>query len=121
MSSSESVVIIGFPQSSQAYQAVSELRGLSESLTSLEVRSAALAERTSDGNLRIPEQADDVIGAGTATGGLIGLLAGVLGARSACCSGSAPAPWSAGCSTSTARPASTGRWGCCPRRFRLAA
>jgi hypothetical protein len=58
---------------------LSELRGLSESLASVEVRSAALAERTSDGTLRIPEQGDAVIGAGTATGGLIGMLAGVLG------------------------------------------
>src|SRR4029453_19209262 len=79
MSTTESVVIIRFPQSSQAYQALSELRGLSESLASVEVRSAALAERASDGTLRIPEQDDAVIGAGTATGGLIGTLAGVLG------------------------------------------
>jgi uncharacterized membrane protein len=79
MSATESVVIIGFPQSSQAYQALSELRGLSESLASVEVRSAALAERTSDGTVRIPEQGDAVIGAGTATGGLIGMLTGVLG------------------------------------------
>jgi uncharacterized membrane protein len=79
MSTTESVVIIRFPQSSQAYQALSELRGLSESLASVEVRSAALAERAPDGTLRIPEQDDAVIGAGTATGGLIGMLAGVLG------------------------------------------
>ena len=35
----ESVVVIGFRQSSHAYQALSELQGLSESLTSLQVRS----------------------------------------------------------------------------------
>jgi uncharacterized membrane protein len=75
----ESVVVIRFPQSSQAYQALTELRRLGESLTSLEVRSAALVERTPDGTLRVPEQGDQVTGAATATGGLVGMLAGVLG------------------------------------------
>jgi len=75
----ESVVIIRFPQSSQAYEALSELRGLGESLTSLQVRSAALVERAPDGTVRIPEQKDDVIGMGTAAGGLLGTLVGVLG------------------------------------------
>jgi uncharacterized membrane protein len=79
MTTTESVAIIRFPQSSQAYQALSDLRGLAESLTSLEVRSAALVERTPEGTLRVPEGGDAVIGAGTATGGLIGMLVGVLG------------------------------------------
>ncbi|HEU4426439.1 MAG TPA: DUF1269 domain-containing protein [Pilimelia sp.] len=79
MAATESVVIIRFPQSSQAYQALSDLRGLGESLTSLEVRSAALVERGPDGTLRVPERDDTIIGAGTATGGLIGTLVGVLG------------------------------------------
>jgi uncharacterized membrane protein len=79
MVATESVVIIRFPQSSQAYQAVSELRGLAESLNSLEVRSAALVERRPDGTLRVPEQSDEIIGAGTIAGGLVGMLAGVLG------------------------------------------
>ena len=79
MAATESVVIMRFPQSSQAYQALSDLRGLGESLTSLEVRSAALVERRPDGTLRVPEQGDNLVGAGTATGGLIGTLVGVLG------------------------------------------
>ncbi len=79
MATTESVVIIRFPQSSQAYQALSELRGLGESLSSLQVRSAALVERKPDGTLRVPEQGDAVIGVGTAAGGLLGMLAGVLG------------------------------------------
>ena len=76
MSVTESVVIIRFPESSQAYQALSELRGLGESL---ELRGAALLERTPDGTLRVPEGSDQFIGTGTAAGGLIGMLAGVLG------------------------------------------
>jgi uncharacterized membrane protein len=76
---SESVAIIRFPESSRAYQALSELRGLGENLATLQVRSAALVERTSDGTLRVPEQSDEIIGVGTGAGGLIGMLAGVLG------------------------------------------
>jgi uncharacterized membrane protein len=79
MTATESVVIIRFPQSSQAYQVLSDLRGLDESLRSVEVRSAALVERRPDGTLRAPEQGDAIIGAGTAAGGLIGTLVGVLG------------------------------------------
>ena len=79
MAATESVVIIRFPEASQAYQALSDLRGQGGSLTSLEVRSAALVERGPDGTLRVPEQGDTFVGAGTAAGGLIGTLAGVLG------------------------------------------
>jgi hypothetical protein len=118
MTATESVVILGFPQSSPAYQALSDLRGLSESLTSVEVRSAALVERGPDGTLRVPEQADAVIGDGTVAGGLIGTLVGVLGGRWACCSASAPERWSGDCSTSTGRPAWTVRWPTCPPRSR---
>jgi uncharacterized membrane protein len=79
MATTESVVIIRFPQSSQAYQALSELRGLGESLTSVQVRGAALVERASDGTLRVPEGDDEIVGVGTAAGGLLGTLVGVLG------------------------------------------
>ena len=76
MTITESVVVLGFPGSGRPYEALNELRSLD---ASLEVRSAALVERRTDGTLRVPEQSDQVIGVGTATGGLIGMLAGVLG------------------------------------------
>jgi uncharacterized membrane protein len=79
VAAAESVAIIRFPQSSQAYQALSELRGLGENLASVELRSAALVERKPDGTLRVPEQGDEIIGIGTTAGGLVGMLAGVLG------------------------------------------
>jgi uncharacterized membrane protein len=79
MATTESVAIIRFPQSSQAYQAVSELRALGDNLASLQVRSVALVERKPDGTLRVPEQNDEIIGVGTTAGGLVGMLAGVLG------------------------------------------
>jgi len=75
----ESVAIVRFPQPSQAYQALSELRGPDAGLASLQVRSAALVERKPDGTLRVPEGSDEIIGTGTAVGGLVGMLAGVLG------------------------------------------
>jgi hypothetical protein len=58
---------------------LNEQRDLAESLTSLEMRSAALVERRPDGTLRVPEGSDAVAGVGTAAGGLMGMLAGVLG------------------------------------------
>ncbi|TWP49458.1 DUF1269 domain-containing protein [Lentzea tibetensis] len=79
MTITESVVLIRFPESGHAYQALSALRSLDESLTSLQVRGAAVAERRPDGTLHVPEQSDDTISTGTATGGLIGMLFGVLG------------------------------------------
>jgi uncharacterized membrane protein len=79
MSVIESVAIVRFPQSGQAYQALSELRGPDAGLASLQVRSAALVERKPDGTLRVPEGSDEIIGTGTAAGGLLGMLAGVLG------------------------------------------
>src|SRR5690242_7486856 len=79
VAATESVVIIRFPQSSQAYQALSELRSVAGSPNSLEVRSAALVERKPDGTLNVPEGDDAVIGVGAASGGLIGMLAGVIG------------------------------------------
>lgn len=79
MTATQSVVIIRFPQPSRAYQAASELRGLGESLTSVELRGAALVERTPEGTLRVPEQRDDIVGTGSAAGGLAGMLVGVLG------------------------------------------
>ena len=79
MTATESVVVIRFPQAGQAYQALSELRGLTESLATLEVRSAAIVERRPDGTVNVPEGGDAVIGGGTAAGGLLGMLVGVLG------------------------------------------
>ncbi|ADJ47119.1 hypothetical protein AMES_5294 [Amycolatopsis mediterranei S699] len=79
MTPTESVATIRFPQSGQAYQALSDLHGLSDTLTSLEVRSAALVERTPEGTLHVPEQGDAVVGTGATAGGLAGMVLGVLG------------------------------------------
>ena len=79
MTITESLSLIRFPEPGPAYHALSDLRRLDASLSSLDVRSAALVERLPDGTLRIPEQDDAAIGQHTAAGGLIGMLVGVLG------------------------------------------
>jgi uncharacterized membrane protein len=74
----ENVVVIRFEESSKAYQALSVLRECdAEGRIALE--SAAIVERTAEGELRIPEGADNVSLVGTASGSLIGMLIGVLG------------------------------------------
>ena len=74
----ENVVVVRFTEPSKAYQALSVLKECdAEGRIGLE--SAAVVERTAQGELRIPESADNVGLVGTASGSLIGMLIGVLG------------------------------------------
>ena len=74
----ENVVVVRFTEPSKAYQALSVLKECdAEGRIGLE--SAAVVERTPQGELRIPESADNVGPVGTASGSLIGMLVGVLG------------------------------------------
>src|SRR6188472_3180013 len=74
----ENVVVVRFTEPSKAYRALSVLKQCdAEGRIGLE--SAAVAERTAAGELRIPESADNVGLEGTASGSLIGMLVGVLG------------------------------------------
>jgi uncharacterized membrane protein len=74
----ENVVVVRFTESSKAYQALSVLKECdAEGRIGLE--SAAVVERTPEGELRIPEGTDNVGLVGTASGSLIGMLVGVLG------------------------------------------
>ena len=74
----ENVVVVRFTEPSKAYQALSVLKECdAEGRIALE--SAAIVERTAEGELRIPEGADNVSLVGTASGSLIGMLIGVLG------------------------------------------
>jgi uncharacterized membrane protein len=74
----ENVVVIGFEEPSNAYQALSVLKQC-DAEGRIELRSAAVVERTSAGELRIPEGTDNVGLVGTASGSVIGMLIGVLG------------------------------------------
>jgi uncharacterized membrane protein len=76
--SQENVVVVRFAEPSRAYQALSVLKERdAEGRIGLE--SAAVVERTAQGELRIPESADNIAFIGTVSGSLIGMLIGVLG------------------------------------------
>jgi uncharacterized membrane protein len=78
MTEVENVVVVGFTEPSKAYQALSVLKECSaEGRIGLE--SAAIVERTPEGELRIPESVDNDELVGMASGSLIGMLIGVLG------------------------------------------
>jgi uncharacterized membrane protein len=72
------VVVVRFAEPSKAYQALSMLKACGEE-GRIGLESAAVVERTENGELRIPESADNVGPVGTASGSLIGMLVGVLG------------------------------------------
>src|SRR5579885_1137121 len=74
----ENVVVVRFTEPSKAYQALSVLKECAAE-GRIELQSAAVVERTTSGELRIPESADNVGPVGTASGSLIGMLVGVLG------------------------------------------
>ena len=78
MAEMENVVVVRFTEPSNAYQALSVLKQC-DAEGRIALGSAAIVERTAEGELRIPEGADNVGLVGTASGSLIGMLVGVLG------------------------------------------
>jgi uncharacterized membrane protein len=78
MADMENVVVVGFAEPSKAYQALTVLKEC-DAEGRIALRSAAIVERTSTGELRIPEGTDNVGLVGTASGSLMGMLIGVLG------------------------------------------
>jgi uncharacterized membrane protein len=74
----KNVIVVRFTEPSKAYQALSVLKE-SAAGGRIGLESAAVVERTTAGELRIPESADNVGLVGTASGSLIGMLIGVLG------------------------------------------
>ena len=78
MAETENVVVVQFTEPSKAYQALSVLKEC-DADGRIALESAAIVERTAEGELRIPEGGDNVGLVGTASGSLIGMLIGVLG------------------------------------------
>jgi uncharacterized membrane protein len=74
----ENVVVVRFTEPSKAYQALSVLKEC-DADGRIGLESAAVVERTAQGELRIAEGADNVALVGTASGSLVGMLVGVLG------------------------------------------
>jgi uncharacterized membrane protein len=78
MAEIENVVAVRFTEPSKAYQALSALKRC-DAEGRIALGSAAIVERTATGELRIPEDTDNIGLLGTASGSLIGMLVGVLG------------------------------------------
>lgn len=78
MAQVDNVVVVRFTDASKAYQALSVLKEC-DADGRIGLDSAAVVERTADGELRIPEDADNVGPIGTLSGSLTGMLIGVLG------------------------------------------
>jgi uncharacterized membrane protein len=74
----ENIVVVRFTEPSKAYQALSVLKEC-DAAGRIGLESAAVVERTPEGELHIPESAENVGLVGTASGSLIGMLVGVLG------------------------------------------
>jgi uncharacterized membrane protein len=78
MAEIHNVVVVQFPDASKAYQALTVLKEC-DAEGRIGLKSAAIVERTPDGELRIPEGTDNIALVGTVSGSLIGMLIGVLG------------------------------------------
>jgi uncharacterized membrane protein len=78
MNEGHNLIVVTFEEDSKAYEALSKLKA-ANGAGRVGVRSAAVVERAADGRLFVPEAGDAVFGAGIATGGLIGLMVGILG------------------------------------------
>ena len=74
----ENVVLVRFEEPSKTYEALSILKKCNAE-GRIELESAAVVERTPEGQLRILESTDNMGPIGTVGGSLIGMLVGVLG------------------------------------------
>ena len=74
----ENVVVVNFPDDSKAYEAMTSVREL-DSQGQLRLRAAAVVARDADGGVLVKDQTGDDGLEGVATGGILGLLIGILG------------------------------------------
>ena len=74
----ENVVVVNFPDESNAYEALTSVKEL-DSQRQLGVRAAAVVARHEDGSVVVKDEIGDSGLEGTATGGVLGLLIGILG------------------------------------------
>jgi uncharacterized membrane protein len=76
--SEHNVIAVSFEDRSNAYQALSELKGAGME-GRVEVLAGSVVTRDGEGRLGVPEGGDAVSGLATWGGGLIGLMIGVIG------------------------------------------
>jgi len=75
---SVNVIAVSFEEGSSAYEALTNLKEL-ESQDQIGMRGAAVVVRDETGQVLVKDQVTDESFVGTATGGLVGLLIGILG------------------------------------------
>jgi uncharacterized membrane protein len=76
--SPENVVVVNFTDDGSAYEALTNLKEL-DSQGQIKLVEAAVVTRGDDGRIQTNDQVGDETLAGTASGGLVGLLIGILG------------------------------------------
>jgi uncharacterized membrane protein len=74
----ENVIVVSFAGDSSVYEAFTNLKELAEQ-GQVSIKGAAIVQRGDDGRVVTKDSVDGEQFAGTATGGLIGLLVGILG------------------------------------------
>jgi uncharacterized membrane protein len=74
----ENVIVVSFAQDSSAYEAFTNLKEMDQQ-GQVSIKGAAIVQRGEDGRIVTKDSVDSEQYAGTATGGLIGLLVGILG------------------------------------------
>jgi uncharacterized membrane protein len=77
-SNSVNVIAVGFVENANAYEALTRLKEL-DSQRQIVLRGAAVVERAENGEVVNKDQITDNNLAGTTTGGILGLLIGILG------------------------------------------
>jgi len=74
----ENVLAVNFAQDSVAYEALTTLKELDDQ-GQVALRGAAVVMRNEDGSIAIKDEVGDLGYEGTATGGIVGLIVGILG------------------------------------------
>jgi uncharacterized membrane protein len=74
----QNVIVVSFAEDNSAYEAFTNLKELDDQ-GQVSIKSAAIAQRGEDGGIVTKDSVGGEQLAGTATGGLIGLLIGILG------------------------------------------
>jgi uncharacterized membrane protein len=74
----ENVLAVSFGEDSKAYEALSSLKELDDQ-DQVDLAAAAVVVRGEDGHIDVKDQVGDDDLVGTATGGVVGLLIGILG------------------------------------------
>ena len=78
ISSSVNVIAVTFDEDSKAYEALTHLKEL-ESQHQIGIHGGAVVSRDETGQVQVKDQIDENQLSGTATGGVVGLLIGILG------------------------------------------